>query len=144
MSIFNTLTPDRPITLSFLRKRKFYMDRWGSPWARKLDSSIFYERIIHEVFNDGTKGCIVAVMQYFPDTFDGYTSITARHVGKNIGHMWWGKGVMKNRMHIYFERGHFEDGYTGITVPLTTVKDFEMAELLLKKACKNLDITIDL
>lgn len=88
---------NRKITKSFLKKHGFYVDRWGGPHDREKDTSIFYEAL----YSDGIGICkrwttaysIQATIKYFPEEFDGYTTI-----GRT-----WGRGNVAGKLVITYE-----------------------------------------
>lgn len=100
MGIFDTVTAKiskRKITKNFLKKHGFYADRWGGPHDREKDTSVFYEAL----YADGVGICkrwssvysIQATIKYFPEDFDGYTTI-----GRN-----WGRGNVAGKLVITYE-----------------------------------------
>lgn len=88
---------NRKITKSFLKKHHFYIDRWGGPHDREKDTSIFYEALYSDgigiVRNDEDVYSIQATIKYFPEEFDGYTTI-----GNN-----WGRGNVAGKLVITYE-----------------------------------------
>ena len=88
---------NRKITKNFLKKHGFYVDRWGGPHDREKETSIFYEA----QYADGIGICkrwssvysIQATIKYFPEEFDGYTTI-----GKT-----WGRGNVAGKLVITYE-----------------------------------------
>ena len=88
---------NRKITKSFLKKHHFYADRWGGPQDREKDTSVFYEALYNDeigIFPYSVKDHIViATIKYFPEEFDGYTTI-----GKN-----WGRGNVTGKLVITYE-----------------------------------------
>lgn len=88
---------NRKITKYFLKKHRFYVDHWGGPHDRLLDTSIFYEALYNDeigIFPYSIKDHIViATIKYFPDDFDGYTTI-----GKT-----WGRGNVAGKLVITYE-----------------------------------------
>lgn len=96
LDITNTYTK-RKITKNFLKKHGFYVDRWGGPHDREKETSVFYEAL----YSDGIGICkrwssvysIQATIKYFPEEFDGYTTI-----GKN-----WGRGNAAGKLVITYE-----------------------------------------
>ena len=100
MGIFDTVTAKiskRKITKNFLKKHGFYADRWGGPHDREKETSIFYEAL----YADGVGICkrwssvysIQATIKYFPEDFDGYTTI-----GRD-----WGRGNVAGKLVITYE-----------------------------------------
>lgn len=90
-------TSGRKITKNFLKKHHFYADRWGGPHDREKDTSVFYEALYNDeigIFPRFTKNRIViATIKYFPEEFDGYTTI-----GKT-----WGHGNVAGKLVITYE-----------------------------------------
>lgn len=90
---------NRKITKSFLKKHGFYADRWGGPHDREKDTSVFYEALYADglgiVKNGVAVYSIQATIKYFPDEFDGYTTI-----GKT-----WGRGNVAGKLVITYENG---------------------------------------
>lgn len=90
---------NRKITKSFLEKHHFYRKRWGCPRDRELDASIFYEATYADglgiVKNGVAVYSIQASIMYFPDDFNGYTSI-----GKKPGY-----GNVAGKLVITYENG---------------------------------------
>lgn len=87
---------NRKITKTFIKQHKFYMDRWGGPEDRKKPTSIFYEYIVTgrcEPFPFET--VTIATIKYFPEDFDGYTTI-----GRT-----WGHGNVAGKLVITYENG---------------------------------------
>lgn len=88
---------NRKITKNFLKKHGFYTDRWGGPHDREKDTSIFYEALYADgigiVRNDVDAYSIQATIMYFPEEFDGYTTI-----GRN-----WGRGNVAGKLVITYE-----------------------------------------
>ena len=100
MGIFDAVTTrvsKRKITRNFLKKHGFYADRWGGPHDREKETSIFYEAL----YADGVGICkrwssvysIQATIKYFPEDFDGYTTI-----GRD-----WGRGNVAGKLVITYE-----------------------------------------
>lgn len=87
----------RKITKSFLKKHGFYVDRWGGPHDRERETTTFYEALysmdigIFPYSNEDHT--VTATIKYFPDEFDGYTTI-----GKN-----WGRGNVAGKLVITYE-----------------------------------------
>lgn len=94
---------NRKITKSFLKNHGFYADRWGGPHDRERDTSVFYEAL----YADGIGICkrwssvysIQATIKYFPEEFDGYTTI-----GKP-----WGRGNVAGKLVITYENDNSFD-----------------------------------
>lgn len=90
-------TSGRKITKIFLKKHHFYADRWGGPHDREKDTSVFYEALYNDeigIFPHFTKNRIViATIKYFPEEFDGYTTI-----GRT-----WGHGNVAGKLVITYE-----------------------------------------
>ena len=88
---------NRKITKNFFKKHHFCADRWGGPHDREKDTSVFYEALYNDeigIFPYSVKDHIViATIKYFPDDFDGYTTI-----GKN-----WGRGNVAGKLVITYE-----------------------------------------
>ena len=91
-------TSGRKITKNFLKKHGFYADRWGGPHDRERDTSVFYEAL----YTDGVGivktnvdaiYSIQATIKYFPEDFDGYTTI-----GRT-----WGHGKVAGKLVITYE-----------------------------------------
>lgn len=100
------------------------MDRWGSPEDRKKPTSIFYEYIVAgrcEPFPFET--ITIASIKYFPEDFDGYTTI-----GRT-----WGRGNVAGKLVITYENGStFEyteqRGFTDVLIfDCETYSDFHDA-----------------
>jgi hypothetical protein len=93
-------TSGRKITKNFLKKHRFYVDRWGGPHDREKDTSVFYEALYNDeigIFPRFTKNRIViATIKYFPEEFDGYTTI-----GNNCND--WGRGNVAGKLVITYE-----------------------------------------
>lgn len=90
-------TSGRKITKNFLKKHGFYADRWGGLRDREKETSVFYEALYNDeigIFPRFTKNRIViATIKYFPEEFDGYTTI-----GKT-----WGHGNVAGKLVITYE-----------------------------------------
>lgn len=90
-------TSGRKITKNFLKKHGFYADRWGGPHDLEKETSVFYEALYNDeigIFPRFTKNLIViATIKYFPEEFDGYTTI-----GKT-----WGHGNVAGKLVITYE-----------------------------------------
>lgn len=88
---------NRKITKNFLKKHHFYVDRWGRPNDREKETSVFYEALYSMdvgIFPySNTDHTITATIKYFPEEFDGYTTI-----GRN-----WGRGNVAGRLVITYE-----------------------------------------
>lgn len=88
---------NRKITKNFLKKYHFYVDRWGGPNDREKETSVFYEALYNDeigIFPYSVKDHIViATIKYFPEEFDGYTTI-----GKT-----WGRGNVAGKLVITYE-----------------------------------------
>ena len=103
-------TSGRKITKNFLKKHHFYADRWGGPQDREKETSVFYEAL----YSDGVGICkrwpddsIQASIKYFPEEFDGYTTI-----GNNCND--WGRGNVAGKLVITYENGlsfEFDEPY---------------------------------
>lgn len=99
MSIFDTTKEHlkRKITKNFLKKHGFYADRWGGPHDRERKTTTFYEALYSMdvgIFPYSNEDHVVAAtIKYFPDEFDGYTTI-----GKN-----WGHGNVAGKLVITYE-----------------------------------------
>lgn len=101
MSILSTQTiqkySNRKITKNFLKKHFFHVDRWGGPQDREKDTSIFYEALYADGIGIVKNGIAIysvhATIKYFPDEFDGYTTI-----GKT-----WGRGNVAGKLVITYE-----------------------------------------
>ncbi len=93
-------TSGRKITKSFLKKHGFYADRWGGPHDRETDTSVFYEALYNDevgIFPRFVQNRIViATIKYFPEEFDGYTTI-----GNNCND--WGRGNVAGKLVITYE-----------------------------------------
>lgn len=89
---------NRKITKHFLKKHGFYADRWGGPHDREKETSIFYEALYADGVgivktNADTIYSIQATIKYFPEEFDGYTTI-----GRT-----WGRGNVAGKLVITYE-----------------------------------------
>ena len=88
---------NRKITKNFLKKYNFYVDRWGGPHDREKDTSVFYEALYNDeigIFPYSVKdNIVIATIKYFPEEFDGYTTI-----GKT-----WGRGNVAGKLVITYE-----------------------------------------
>lgn len=88
---------NRKITKHFLKKHGFYTDRWGAPYDRERETTTFYEALYNDeigVFPYSDEDHIViATIKYFPEEFDGYTTI-----GKT-----WGHGNVAGKLVITYE-----------------------------------------
>ena len=88
---------NRNITKSFLKKHHFYVDRWGGPHDRERETTTFYEALYSMdvgIFPYSDVGhTITATIKYFPEEFDGYTTI-----GKT-----WGRGNVAGKLVITYE-----------------------------------------
>ena len=88
---------NRKITNNFLKNHGFYVDRWGGPHDRERETTTFYEALysmhigIFPYSDDGHT--ITATIKYFPEEFDGYTTI-----GKT-----WGHGNVAGKLVITYE-----------------------------------------
>ena len=96
---------NRKITKNFLKKHGFYVDRWGGPHDREKETSVFYEALYSMdigIFPYSDEGhTIVATIKYFPEEFDGYTTI-----GET-----WSRGNVAGKLVITYENGRaFECG----------------------------------
>ena len=106
MGIFDTVTAKiskRKITKNFLKKHGFYADRWGGPHDREKDTSVFYEALYSMdvgifPYSNGDH-VIVATIKWFPEDFNGYTTI-----GKT-----WGRGNVAGKLVIAYEDRTWED-----------------------------------
>lgn len=89
-------TSGRKITKNFLKKHNFYADRWGGLRDREKDTSVFYEALYNNeigICKSWSVYSIQATIKYFPEDFDGYTTI-----GKN-----WGHGNVAGKLVITYE-----------------------------------------
>ena len=88
---------NRKITKNFLKKHHFCADRWGGPLDRERETTTFYEALYSDgigiVRNDEDVYSIQATIKYFPEEFDGYTTI-----GKT-----WGRGNVAGKLVITYE-----------------------------------------
>lgn len=88
---------NRKITKNFLKKHGFYTDRWGGPHDRERDTTTFYEALYADgigiVRKDLDAYSIQATIKYFPEDFDGYTTI-----GRT-----WGHGNVAGKLVITYE-----------------------------------------
>lgn len=88
---------NRKITKNFLKKYGFYADRWGGPHDREKDTSVFYEALYADgigiVRSDVDAYSIQATIKYFPEEFDGYTTIGRK----------WGHGNVAGKLVITYE-----------------------------------------
>lgn len=88
---------NRKITKTFLKKHGFYVDRWGGPHDRERDTSVFCEATYADGIGIVGKNVdvysIQATIKYFPEEFDGYTTI-----GKT-----WGRGNVAGKLVITYE-----------------------------------------
>ena len=88
---------NRKITKNFLKKHGFYTDRWGGPHDRERDTSVFCEATYADGIGIVGKNVdvysIQATIKYFPEEFDGYTTI-----GKT-----WGRGNVAGKLVITYE-----------------------------------------
>lgn len=88
---------NRKITKNFLKKHHFYTDRWGGPHDRERETTTFYEALysmdigIFPYSNEDHS--VTATIKYFPEEFDGYTTI-----GKT-----WGHGNVAGKLVITYE-----------------------------------------
>lgn len=89
---------NRKITKNFLKKHRFYVDRWGSLQDREKDTSVFYEALYNDEIGIFPRfvldRIVIATIKYFPEDFDGYTTI-----GKN-----WGRGNVAGKLVITYEQ----------------------------------------
>ena len=87
----------RKITKNFLKKHGFYVDRWGGPYDRERETTTFYEALYSMdvgIFSySDERHTVTATIKYFPDEFDGYTTI-----GKT-----WGRGNVAGKLVITYE-----------------------------------------
>lgn len=94
---------NREITKDFLKKHGFYVDRWGGPHDRLLDTSIFYEALYNPwvgiISRFEEDHIAIATIKYFPEDFNGYTTI-----GKT-----WGRGNVAGKLVITYEDRTWED-----------------------------------
>lgn len=85
--------PQRKITRNWLKTHLFKQCRWGSPEARKSDSSVFYEMLIYgrdvDMPNEFAHLVHLGNIMYFPETFTGYT-----YFGSSL----YGHGVVTNKV----------------------------------------------
>lgn len=99
MSIFDITKEHlkRKITKNFLKKHGFYVDRWGGPRDHERKTTTFYEALYSMdvgIFPYTNEDHVTtATIKYFPDEFDGYTTI-----GKN-----WGRGNVAGKLVITYE-----------------------------------------
>lgn len=100
MGIFDTVTTKvskRKITKNFLKKHGFYVDRWGGPHDREKETSVFYEALYSMdvgIFPYTNEDHVAAAtIKYFPEEFDGYTTI-----GRD-----WGRGNVAGKLVITYE-----------------------------------------
>ena len=88
---------NRKITKNFLKKHRFYADRWGGLQDREKDTSVFYEALYNDEIGIFPRfvldRIVIATIKYFPEEFDGYTTI-----GKN-----WGRGNVAGKLVITYE-----------------------------------------
>lgn len=88
---------NRKITKNFLKKHRFYADRWGGLQDREKDTSVFYEALYNDEIGIFPRSVLdritIATIKYFPEDFDGYTTI-----GKN-----WGRGNVAGKLVITYE-----------------------------------------
>lgn len=88
---------NRKITKNFLKKHRFYADRWGGLQDREKDTSVFYEALYNDEIGIFPRfvlnRIVIATIKYFPEDFDGYTTI-----GKN-----WGRGNVAGKLVITYE-----------------------------------------
>lgn len=88
---------NRKITKNFLKKHRFYADRWGGLQDREKDTSVFYEALYNDEIGIFPRfvpdHIVIATIKYFPEDFDGYTTI-----GKN-----WGRGNVAGKLVITYE-----------------------------------------
>lgn len=99
---------NRKITKNFLKKHGFYVDRWGGPYDRERETTTFYEALYSMdvgIFPYTNEDHVAAAtIKYFPEEFDGYTTI-----GKN-----WGHGNVAGKLVITYENGRsfeFDEHY---------------------------------
>ena len=95
----------RKITKNFLKKHGFYVDRWGGLYDRERKTTTFYEALYSMevgIFPYTNEDHVTAAtIKYFPEEFDGYTTI-----GKN-----WGHGNVAGKLVITYENDNtFEYG----------------------------------
>lgn len=88
---------NRKITKNFLKKYHFCADRWCGPLDRERESTTFYEALYSMdvgifPYSD-VSHTITATIKYFPEEFDGYTTI-----GKT-----WGRGNVAGKLVITYE-----------------------------------------
>lgn len=87
----------RKITKNFLKKHGFYADRWGGPHDRERETTTFYEALYSMdigIFPYSDEDhTVTATIKYFPDEFDGYTT---------IGNT-WGYGKVAGKIVITYE-----------------------------------------
>lgn len=98
----------RKITKNFLKKHGFYVDRWGGPHDRERKTTTFYEALYSTdvgIFPYTNEDHVTAAtIKYFPEEFDGYTTI-----GKN-----WGHGNVAGKLVITYENNtsfEFDEPY---------------------------------
>ena len=118
MSIFDTVTKHtskRKISHNFLKKQRFYVDRWGGLRDRQLPTSVFYEALVSSY--DGIikkwdeNHSVLATIKYFPEDFDRYTNFNTNtnHEDQNgIGF-----GVVAGKLVITYEDSYWSDKVMG-------------------------------
>lgn len=88
---------NRKITKNFFKKHGFYADRWGGPHDRERETTTFYEALysmdIGILPYSDVGHTITATIKYFPEEFDGYTT---------IGNT-WGHGNVAGKLVITYE-----------------------------------------
>ena len=98
---------NRKITKNFLKKHGFYTGRWGGPHDREKETSIFHEALYSMdigIFPYSDEGhTIVATIKYFPEEFDGYTTI-----GET-----WSRGNVAGKLVITYEDAYWSDKVMG-------------------------------
>jgi hypothetical protein len=91
---------NRRITENFLKTHHFHKDRWGGPEDRKKPTSIFYEALYScdiGIFPySDEEHSVTATIMYFPEDFDGYTTIG--NICDN-----WGRGNVAGKLVITYE-----------------------------------------
>jgi hypothetical protein len=101
MSILNIpksiTATNRKITKNFLKKHRFYADRWGGPYDRERKTTTFYEALYNDTIGvfpyTDVRHSPTATIKYFPEEFDGYTT---------IGNT-WGHGNVAGKLVITYE-----------------------------------------
>lgn len=107
---------NRKITKNFLKKRGFYVGRWGGPHDREKATSIFYEA----QYADGIGICkrwssaysIQATIMYFPEDFDRYTNFNTNHYYREDQNG-TGFGIVAGKLVITYEDAYWSDKVMG-------------------------------